>query len=89
MRARIVVRGRVQGVAYRASTLRKARDLGLTGWVRNLPDGSVELEAQGDPAAIDALLAWCHQGPPMARVTAVEVDELAPGEPAAGFEVRH
>ena len=74
-RVRAIVTGRVQGVAYRASTVYEARDHGLTGWVRNLPDGSVELEAQGDRAKVDALLAWCAHGPPAARVTGVNVEE--------------
>jgi acylphosphatase len=80
----------VQGVAYRASTRHEARRLGLAGWVKNLPDGSVELEAQGAPEVVAALLTWCHQGPAMARVSAVEVEELAAvaGDPA-GFEIRH
>ena len=67
--------GRVQGVAYRASTVEQARVHGVTGWVRNLPDGSVELEAQGDAAQVDALLAWCAHGPPAARVTGVNVED--------------
>jgi len=74
-RVRAIVTGRVQGVAYRASTVHEARDRGLTGWVRNLADGSVELEAQGDRANVDALLAWCAHGPPAARVTGVDVEE--------------
>ena len=69
--------GRVQGVAYRASTVEQARAHGLTGWVRNLPDGSVELEAQGDEARVSSLLAWCAQGPPAARVAGVAVDDRA------------
>ena len=76
-RVAAIVTGRVQGVAFRASTVDEARERGLTGWVRNRADGSVELEAQGDDAAIAALLAWCGHGPPAARVTGVTVDELA------------
>jgi acylphosphatase len=56
-RVRAIVTGRVQGVAYRASTVEQARVHGVTGWVRNRPDGSVELEAQGDEARVSALLA--------------------------------
>lgn len=74
-RVRAVVTGRVQGVAFRASTVDEARRHGLTGWVRNRDDGSVELEAQGDQARIVALLAWCAHGPPAARVTDVSVEE--------------
>lgn len=69
--------GRVQGVAFRAFTIDEARDRGLTGWVRNRADGSVELEAQGDDARVAGLLAWCAQGPPAARVAGVAVEELA------------
>ena len=70
-RVRVIVTGRVQGVGFRASTAAWARKNGLTGWVRNLADGSVELEGQGDHAAVEALLAWCADGPPAARVTGV------------------
>lgn len=89
-RVRARVRGRVQGVAYRASTRQEARRLGLAGWVTNLPDGSVELEAQGDPAVVATLLAWCEHGPPSAQVTGVEVTEIEP-DPRVGnlaFEIR-
>ena len=89
-RVRARVRGRVQGVAYRASTRQEARQLGLAGWVRNLPDGAVELEVQGEPEVVAAFLTWCHQGPPMARVSAVEVEELAVvADEPVGFEIRH
>ena len=74
-RVRAIVTGRVQGVAFRASTIGFARGLGLTGWVRNLTDGSVELEAQGDAAVVQQLLAWCEHGPPAARVTGVRVED--------------
>lgn len=69
---RILVSGRVQGVAFRASTQAQARALGLVGWVRNLADGGVEIVAQGDASALDALVAWCHSGPRAARVTDVQ-----------------
>jgi acylphosphatase len=74
-RVRAIVTGRVQGVAYRASTVYEARGHGLTGWVRNLPDGSVEIEAQGDDDGVAALLAWCAHGPPAARVTEVNIED--------------
>lgn len=81
------VTGRVQGVFYRASTQARAQELGLTGWVRNCPDGSVELEASGDAEALRQLEDWLWQGPERAQVSAVEVARGS-GEPASSFEVR-
>ncbi len=72
-RVHLVVSGRVQGVAFRAYTVDEARDLRLSGWVRNLPDGRVEAEAEGERPALEALVAFCRRGPPAARVEAVEV----------------
>lgn len=69
---RFVVRGRVQGVFFRQSTVEQARGLGLTGWVRNREDGCVEGVARGAPEALDRLRGWLQQGPPAARVEAVE-----------------
>jgi acylphosphatase len=66
----------VQGVGFRASAAHEARRLGVAGWVRNLPDGRVELEARGAPAAVDALCAWLAQGPRGARVTGVDIYEV-------------
>jgi acylphosphatase len=91
-RVHAFVRGRVQGVGYRASTQHEGRRLGLRGWVRNRPDGSVELEAEGARAAVEALLAWLALGPPGARVDMVESRWLAvaerPIDPERSFEVR-
>jgi acylphosphatase len=70
---RIVVRGRVQGVYFRASLQQKARQHGVQGWVRNLPDGNVEAVLSGARDAIDAVVAWAHHGPRGARVEAVDV----------------
>lgn len=77
-RIRAIVSGRVQGVAYRASTVAEARRLGIVGWVKNRSDGSVELEAEGPDDLVAALIGWCHEGPPAARVARVAVEELAP-----------
>jgi len=83
-----LIQGRVQGVSYRANTQRKARELGLTGWVRNLPDGQVEALAQGDLDTLKAFENWLWQGPSLAEVTRVDVSEAA-GEPAGSdFIVR-
>lgn len=74
VQALICVDGRVQGVYYRASAQARAQALGLRGWVRNLPDGRVEMRAQGTRPRVEELIAWCRKGPPAARVTEVDVD---------------
>ncbi len=89
IRKHALVTGRVQGVSFRAHTQEQARQRGLHGWVHNLPDGSVELEAQGAPSAVEELLAWCRQGPDQAQVDSVDVKdaELVDGERT--FVIRH
>jgi acylphosphatase len=85
VRRRVLVSGLVQGVFFRQSCRRLAREEGLAGWVRNLPDGRVEACFEGRPDAVSRLVAWCGHGPPQARVTAVEVfDEVPSGE--LGFD---
>ena len=87
VRRRVVVTGRVQGVGFRFSTEGEADRLALAGWVRNAPDGSVELEAEGPPETVDELVAWLRTGPPGARVDDVAVTDASPtGE--AGFTTR-
>ena len=73
-RARVVIRGRVQGVFFRAETGERARSLGLAGWVRNNPDGTVEAVFQGDRARVESMIAWCRRGPAAANVEDVEVE---------------
>jgi len=73
-RARVVIRGRVQGVFFRAETRERARSLGLAGWVRNNPEGTVEAVFQGDRDRIESMLAWCRRGPAAANVEDVEVE---------------
>ena len=87
-RVHAIISGKVQGVFYRASTQNEAKKLGLTGWVRNLEDGTVELEAQGDSEDVDRLLKWCRQGPPDCEVTRISSDVISevPGEGV--FEIR-
>jgi acylphosphatase len=72
----VLVKGRVQGVFYRQSTRETASALGLSGWVRNLRDGRVEIEASGPREQLVKLLAWCNEGPPHAMVGSVEVEWL-------------
>ena len=67
-RVSVIVNGRVQGVAFRHHTCQRALELGVTGWVRNLPDGTVEGLFDGDGSAVAALVEWCRSGPPAARV---------------------
>lgn len=71
---RAVVRGRVQGVCFRASTADEARGLGLAGYARNLPDGAVEVVARGEETALRKLIDYLHAGPSIARVSSVEID---------------
>ena len=89
VRLRVVVSGRVQGVYYRASCRDRAIELGLSGWVRNREDGAVELEAQGAADAVAALVAWCRQGPDMARVESADVSEGLVASAESGFWVRY
>lgn len=84
---RCLVSGRVQGVWYRASTQEQAERLGLRGYARNLPDGRVEVLACGDAAALEELKVWLWQGPPAARVDAVECSEVDE-TPPPGFSTR-
>lgn len=68
------IKGRVQGVGFRFATVRAAHELGITGWVRNQPDGTVQAVIQGDPDQIDAMLSWLQVGPPSARVDDVSIE---------------
>lgn len=72
-RIQLLIRGRVQGVYFRAAAMREARRLGITGWVRNRPDGCVELLAEGEEDAIKELSSWANHGPSSARVDHVDV----------------
>ncbi len=89
LRVRLRITGRVQGVWYRGATEAEARRLGVAGWVRNMPDGSVEAVVQGEPAAVRALVAWCRTGPPGARVADVREQVEPVGGDLAGFRIHH
>jgi acylphosphatase len=89
LKTKMTISGRVQGVFYRQSTQKMARSLALVGWVRNLPDGQVELEAFGSAEALERLRQWCELGPPAAQVISVQVISLQPVEeiPFRDFEI--
>jgi acylphosphatase len=86
-RARVRVRGRVQGVLFRAEARWRAQALGLSGWVRNARDGSVEAVFEGEPDRVESMVEWCRRGPPGADVDEVEV-ALEETEGESGFSVR-
>lgn len=88
-RIKIKVEGRVQGVFFRAHTQEKASSLGLTGWVRNTEDGGVEAVAEGNKKDLEALISWCHKGPPSAKVIRVDVEWLAATGEFRGFRVSY
>ncbi|MEC4893176.1 MAG: acylphosphatase [Oscillatoria sp. PMC 1051.18] len=88
IRAHVFISGTVQGVGYRFSTVRKAQQLQVNGWVRNLSDGRVEAVFEGEKGAVESILAWCEKGPTSAVVedVAVENEEI---EGIKGFETRY
>ena len=88
-RVHLWISGRVQGVFFRSTTQEQARARGLTGWVRNAPDGRVEAEVQGATTAVEQLIAECHNGPPAARVADVQVDEIDVIPDEQGFAVAY
>jgi len=73
LRAHVIVHGLVQGVWFRASTKDEADRVGVTGWVRNLPDGSVEAVFEGQKKNVEAIVGWCHRGPSGAKVSKVDI----------------
>jgi len=87
VRRRVRVSGRVQGVGFRAATQAKAEACGVAGWVRNLPDGSVEAALEGEADAVAALVEFCRAGPRLARIERVEVREES-AEGLTRFELR-
>ncbi len=83
-----IVHGIVQGVNFRYATRQEAQRLGVVGWVRNLPDGTVEVLAEGKRAALESLLSFLHKGPPAARVTRVDVEWGSASGTFTRFEIR-
>ena len=89
VRKRLVIHGRVQGVFYRASTQEKAREIGVAGWVRNRPDGTVEAVVEGSPDAVTRLVEWCRKGPPHARVDEIDIRDETPQGMVPPFSARY
>lgn len=88
MAKRLIITGLVQGVYYRASFEAQARELGLSGWVRNRANGSVEALVAGETQAIERIVEWARRGPPRARVDEVAVMEADDAEAGIGFSIR-
>jgi acylphosphatase len=86
-RVRVRIHGRVQGVFFRAEAGSRAESLGIAGWVRNAPDGSVEALFEGEPDRVDSMVEWCRHGPSGAHVTEVGVLEEEAGQAERGFRV--
>ena len=87
MRRRVIAHGYVQGVFFRDSTRREAIRRGVAGWTRNTPEGTVESVFEGEPEAVEAMIAFVRSGPGRAEVTHIEVHEEPP-EGLRGFEIR-
>jgi acylphosphatase len=86
-RAKVIIEGSVQGVFFRAEARDRARALGLSGWVRNVPDGTVEAVFEGEDERVTTMVEWCRRGPSGARVENVDVDWSEP-RGAEGFSIR-
>jgi acylphosphatase len=84
----IIARGRVQGVCFRACTRDKGLELGLTGWVKNCSDGSVEIHAEGNNSDLEKFIAWCNHGPDAASVSSLDIDSVK-SESMTSFDVRY
>ncbi|MCY3871956.1 MAG: acylphosphatase [Gemmatimonadetes bacterium] len=87
-RIRVTIRGRVQGVGYRYFTQREGGRFGLVGWVKNLPNGNVEAEAEGDEAHVDAFLKAIRRGPPASLVLDFQINEIPANHRDIAFDIR-
>jgi len=89
LRAQLIIHGMVQGVFFRAATRDEAIRIGVGGWVRNLPDGTVQALFEGEKKKVEEIIAWCHQGPPGARVNKVQISWEAHRGEFRHFEIRY
>ena len=85
----VIVKGKVQGVFFRASTVEQAERFGVSGWVKNTSDGHVEMEIYGDPIDLDKMLDWCKTGPSRAEVAEVNTKDIDYLEGYKSFQVRY
>ena len=85
----IIVSGIVQGVFFRAAALRKAKHIGVTGWVKNLPDGRVELMVEGEEILVNQMIVWCKKGPMGAKVENVDIEVLPYLGELSNFKIRY
>jgi acylphosphatase len=89
LRAQVIIHGIVQGVFFRASTRDEARRIGVGGWVRNLPDGTVQALFEGEKKKVEEIIGWCHKGPPGAQVTRVDISWEPYREEYRQFDIRY
>lgn len=89
IRRRVLISGLVQGVNFRAYTRAAAKQAGVTGWVRNLPDGRVEAVFEGEPERVDQMVSWCRKGPSYSRVSHVDVHEEPPTREFKDFGITY
>jgi acylphosphatase len=88
-RANVIISGRVQGVFFRLNTVRAAERIGVSGWVRNRPDGTVEAVVEGEKDNVDAMVRWCRTGDPPAKVSTADVDWQPYTGEFSGFNITH
>ncbi len=89
VRANVVISGKVQGVFFRMETLEEARKTGVSGWVKNKQDGTVEAVFEGEKALVDSVIQWCRQGPPVSRVDNVDIEWEPYTGKFTGFSIRY
>jgi len=85
----VTISGKVQGVWFRANTKDKAEQLDISGWIRNTPDGKVEAIFEGEEENIKEMLDWCNNGPPLAKVKEVKIEEREPTNKYKKFDIRY
>ncbi|MFH1156576.1 MAG: acylphosphatase [Pseudomonadota bacterium] len=85
----VIISGKVQGVFFRVATQQTARELGITGWVKNLPDGTVEAVFEGSDMEIQQMMLWCHSGPPGSRIDKISIKTSTACPGFSSFDIRY